>query len=116
MATQGARSAIGKHSAENARAARPKGMIVGILSNENNWIARPMKADMVLWPTTREYELWFVSQGTCPALVLFCHLPPLQCSVHTPVGTSVFQQKLQILKTGSPDWPKNIEQAASLFF
>ena len=29
-----------------------------------------------------------------PALVLFCHLPPLQCNIHTPVSTSAFQQLL----------------------
>jgi hypothetical protein len=30
------------------RAARPKGIIVDTLSNENNWIIYPMKANIVL--------------------------------------------------------------------
>jgi hypothetical protein len=37
-----------KCNAKNIRAARPKGIIVGILSNENNWNIYPMKAYIVL--------------------------------------------------------------------
>jgi hypothetical protein len=37
-----------EHGTENIRAARPKGIIVGILSNENNWDIYPMKVNIVL--------------------------------------------------------------------
>ena len=41
-----------------------------------------------------KYELWFVSQGTHPTLILFYHLSPLQCNIHTLVSTSVFQHQI----------------------
>jgi hypothetical protein len=37
-----------KYNTENIRAARPKGVIMDILSNENNWIVYPMKVNIVL--------------------------------------------------------------------
>jgi hypothetical protein len=46
-----------KYNTKNIRAARPKGIIADILSNENNWIMHPMKANVVLQAMVYEYEL-----------------------------------------------------------